>query len=132
LIEDFLNKYRNEPWVRGQHDCIMFVWKYTQEVYQKPFANPDDYPFNDLASAKRAFVKLCRDNSVDSVEDLFDKKYYSIPLPIGGCIVAKPDSEGLTEYTYGISYEGFGHFVDRNGLVPLELNPTTDLYWSVE
>jgi len=110
----------------------MFVWKYTQEVYQKPFADPTAYPFHDLNTAKRAFVKLCRDNGLSSVEELFDREYYRVPLPIGGCIVAKPDTEGLTGYTYGISYEGFGHFVDKNGLVALELNPTTDLYWSVD
>lgn len=130
--ERFLRKYANDPWVRGKHDCIMFVWKYTKEVFGNPFADPLKYPFDDLTSAKRAFVKLCRDNGVKSVEELFDEKYHRTELPFGGCIVAKTDSEGLTGYSYGICYSGFGHFVDRRGLIALELNPLTDLYWSVD
>ena len=129
---EFLIKYQDEPWVRGQHDCLLFIWKYTSEVYHKPAADPAKYPFHDLKTAKRALLKLFKDKGIRSVEELLDSTYHRTDLPYGGCIVAKPDNEGLTGYTYGVCYEGYGIFVDRKGLVALELNPLTDLYWSIE
>jgi len=60
-----------------------------------------------------------------------DKHYYRVDLPVEGGLVAKPDTEGLTGYTYGISYNSAGFFVGGAGLTAKELNPTTDLYWSI-
>ena len=129
--ERFILRNENKPWVRGEHDCVMFVWKYASEVYQKPFANPIDYPFSDLVTARKALKDLCHDNGVDTFEGVLDKHYYRVELPMDGGLVAKPDTEGLTGYTYGISYAGFGFFVGIRGIQQLELNPATDLYWSI-
>lgn len=111
---------------------MLFIQKYTDEVWGKPYAKPEDYPFHDFKTAYRAFRKICKDHNVDTFEEVLDQHYYRVELPVEGGLVAKLDDEGLTGYTYGISYEGFGYFVDKSGLTALELNPTTDLYWSVE
>jgi len=129
--ERFILRYENNPWVRGKHDCVLFIWKYTSEVHKKPFSDPDDYPFHDLKTAFRALKKICSDNKVRTFEGILDKHYHRVDLPIDGGLVAKPDTEGLTGYTYGISYAGWGFFVGANGIQQLELNPTTDLYWSI-
>lgn len=131
-IQAFLAVNKNIPWERGKHDCVMFIQKYTDEVWGKPYAKPEDYPFHDFKTAHRAFRKICKDNDVGSFEEVLDKHYHRESLPTQGGIVAKPDTEGLTGFTYGICYEGFGYFVGKSGLTPLELNPQTDLYWSVE
>jgi len=129
--ERFILRNENNPWVRGKHDCVLFIWKYTSEVHKKPFANPDDYPFYDLKTAYRALKRICKDNHVETFEGVLDKHYYRVDLPMDGGLVAKPDTEGLTGYSYGISYAGWGFFVGPDGIQQLELNPTTDLYWSI-
>lgn len=132
MIEAFLLKYKDTPWERGKHDCVMLIWKYTQEVWNKPFADPDKYPYSDMKSSIKVFRVFTRDNGVSSFKEVLDKHYYRTSFPIEGGLVAKPDTEGLLGYAHGICYGGFGYFVDKNGLVALELNPTTDLYWSIE
>ena len=131
-VKSFLLHYQHVPWQRGSHDCVLFIQKYTSEVFNKPYADPKDYPFHDFKTALKAFRKICKDNNTGNFEAILDKHYYRVSLPVEGGIVAKPDSEGLTGYTYGICHDGFGYFVDKNGLIVLELNPSTDLYWSVE
>lgn len=131
-VKAFLLQHQYAPWERGSHDCVLFIQKYTLEVFNKPYADPKDYPFCDYKSALRAFRKICRDNNVDNFESVLDKHYYRVNLPVEGGLVAKLDDEGLTGYTYGICYDGYGYFVGKSGLMALELNPTTDLYWSVE
>lgn len=111
---------------------MLFIQKYTDEVWDKPYAKPEDYPFHDFKTAYRAFRKICKDHGVDTFEGVLDQNYHRINLPVEGGLVAKPDSEGITGFTYGVCYQGFGYFVDKDGLIALELNPTTDLYWSVE
>ena len=128
----FLIHYANTPWVRGSHDCVLFIQKYTQEVWGKPYADPSNYPFHDFKTAYKAFRKICKDHNVKTFEGVLDQHYYRVRLPVEGGLVAKPDVDGLTGYTYGVCHDGFGYFVDTKGLTALELNPTTDVYWSIE
>jgi hypothetical protein len=125
-------QYAQVPWERGVHDCVLFIHKYTDEVWGKAHVDPRDYPFYNYRTALRAIRKICKDHDVENFEGLLDKYYYRVDLPVQGGIVAKPDTEGLTGYSYGICYDGFGYFVGRKGLMIYELNPKTDLYWSVE
>jgi hypothetical protein len=111
---------------------VLFIQKYTDQVWNKPYANPQEYPFDDLKSAFKAFRDICSNHDVDSFEGVLNSHYYPVPLPVQGGLVAKPDTEGLTGYSYGVCYNGFGYFVGDDGLVAIELNPATDLYWSVE
>ena len=128
---DFLLKYRDEPWVRGKHDCVMFIWKFTSEVYSKPFADPLKYPFHNLPTAIKAFKVICKNNGSDSFEGVLDKHYTREELPVEGGLIAKRDSEGVTGYSYGVCYNGFAYFVGESGLVVMEINPEKDLFWSV-
>lgn len=127
----FLLHYENVPWERGKHDCVMFIQKFTDEVHNQTFFYPEDYPYHDFKTAYKAYKSICRDHEVDTFEGVLDHHYYRTQLPIQSGLVAKVDREGLTGWTYGVCYNGFGFFVDTNGLEALELNPTTDLYWSV-
>ena len=131
MIESWLLQHQHVPWKRGVHDCVLFIQKYTDEVWGEPYAYPEDYPFHDYKTAYRAFCRICKDHGVDTFEGVLDKHYYRVGLPVEGGLVAKPDTEGLTGYTYGISYNGAGFFVGGQGLEAKELNPTTDLYWSI-
>ena len=111
---------------------MLFIQKYTDEVWDEPYACPEDYPFHDYKTAYRAFRRICKDHGVDTFEEVLDQHYYRVGLPAEGGLVAKPDTEGLTGYTYGVSYNGAGFFVGGQGLEARELNPTTDLYWSIK
>jgi len=130
-VKPFLLQYEHVPWERGIHDCVLFIQKYTSEVWDKPYANPEDYLFHNYKTARRALKKICSDNGTETFEGVLDKHYYRVDLPVEGGIAAKPDIEGLTGYTYGICYNGFGYFVGDKGLMAHELNPSKDLYWSV-
>jgi hypothetical protein len=132
VVKSWLLQYQHVPWQRGVHDCVLFIQKYTDEVWNEPYAYAEDYPFHDYKTAYKAFRKICKDHGVSTFEEVLDQHYYRVDLPVEGGIVAKPDSEGLTGYTYGICHEGFGFFVDSDGLVVYELNPLTDMYWSIK
>lgn len=127
----FLVKYQSEPWVRGKHDCVMFLHKYLTEVYENPFFDPSYYPYSGYKSARKALIRLLKDQGALTLADLLDGHYYRVLLPVDCGLVAKPDTEGLTGYTYGVTYDCFGFFVGEEGIKAHELNPTTDLYWSV-
>jgi hypothetical protein len=131
-IPSFLMSVKDEPWQRGIFDCVTFINLYADEVFDKPYANPDDYPFHDFKTAVRACRRICKDNGVRHFNEVLDKHYHRIDLPEEGCIVAKEDNEGITGYTYGVCYDGFGYFAGDDGLQTMELNPAEDHYWSVE
>jgi hypothetical protein len=130
-VKAFLLHYADMPWQRGTHDCVLFIWKFANEVYQKPYADPDKYPFHDYKSARRALKSLCSDYGVETFEQVLDTCYYRVDYPIEGGIVAKPDIEGLTGYSYGVCHAGCGYFVGEKGITAMELNPSKDLYWSI-
>lgn len=131
-VKGFLTEHKDTPWERGQHDCVLFIQKYTSEVWGKPYAEPEDYPFHDFKTAVKALFRICRDSNVKTFEGVLDKYYYRTSFPVEGGIVAKPDTEGLTGYSYGVCHDGYGYFVGENGLVLYELNPLTDLFWSID
>lgn len=131
-IRSFLLKHQSTPWKRGEHDCVMFIHKFLRDVWGKPFADPSDYTFYDFRTAFLALKKICSDNKVENFNQILSDRYYQVDLPVEGGIIAKKDHEGLTGYTYGVCHDGFGYFSDKSGLIALELNPSTDLYWSVE
>lgn len=110
----------------------MLIYNFSLEVYNQPFTNPEYYPYDDFKSAYKAYKNICKDNQVDTFEGVLDKHYHRTYLPVEGGLVAKADKECLTGYTYGICHEGYGYFVGLGRLEALELNPTTDLFWSFE
>lgn len=130
-IEEFIKRYEKEPWIRGKHDCILFIHKFLDSVHSKPFDQPDTYPYKGFKGAVKQLKRLYRAHQVKTFEELLDKHYYRVKLPVDKGIVAKADTEALTGFTYGVAYNGAGIFVSESGLKALELNPTTDLYWSV-
>lgn len=130
--KEFLIKYQHEPWVRGKHDCILFIYKFLSEVYEEPpAADPKDFKYHNYKSARKKLVKLCREHGVISFEGFLDKYYYRDNLPSDGGIIAKRDTEGLTGYSYGVVYDGACYFVGETGLKGHEINPTYDLFWSI-
>ena len=132
MVDSWLLQYQSVPWERGVHDCVLFIQKYTDEVWGEPYAFPEDYPFHDYKTAYKAFRRICKDHNVKTFEEVLDQHYYRVDLPVEGGLVAKPDTEGLTGYTYGVTYSGAGFFVGETPLEAKELNPTTDLYWSIK
>ena len=131
-VRAFLLQYQHVPWKRGEHDCVMFIWKFTSEVWNKPYADPDEYPFYDYKTARKAFRNICKDHKVSTFEEVLDCHYHRVELPVEGGLVAKPDIEGLTGYSYGVCYDGFGYFVGQKGLVAMEINPMIDIFWSID
>lgn len=131
LVRSFLEYNTGVPWERGSHDCVMFIHKFTEEVYGLPYADPNDYPFHNYRTARKALKYICKDHGVDTFEEVLDQCYHRVMLPVQGGLVAKEDNEGLTGYTYGVTFDGAGFFVFPDGLKALELNPTKDIYWSV-
>lgn len=130
-VDQFLRKYSTVPWVRGEHDCIAFVIKYAKECFDVDLSDKELQGYFDLRTAKRAYMKACLKHKVKSFNEYLDKKLTSTLGPTDGCVIAKPELEGLVGHAYGVVKSGYGLFVDTNGLMPIKLDPKLDLYWKV-
>ena len=131
LVDEFLSKYWTVPWVRGEHDCIAFAIKYAKECFDVDLSDKQLQDYSDLRTAKRAYIRACLKHKVKSFNEYLDKKLSFTLGPADGCVVAKPDLEGLVGHSYGVVKGGYGFFVDTDGIIPIKLDPKLDLYWKV-
>lgn len=130
-VEQFILKYWDVPWVRGKHDCIAFAIKYAKECFNVDLSDKELEGYCDLHTAKRAYIRACRKHKVKSFNEYLDNNLIPNLAPSDGCVVAKPDLEGLVGHSYGVVKGGYGFFVDTNGLIPIKLDSKLDLYWKV-
>tara|TARA_R110002020_G_scaffold148803_10_gene324895 strand:+ start:536 stop:955 length:420 start_codon:yes stop_codon:yes gene_type:complete len=134
MIHRFLEHYRGAEFSWGSNDCLNFI--NDAFLFQRGFKFEPSLPW-DYENEKQAYLmyrRFLKKKRVLSLNHLFDQRLHRVDhIPKVGSFVAIPaPSDKALGYAYGVVASHQGAFISPDGLVMMDLNPDTNLFWEID